>query len=98
MNPAALVLQLCRAMASVPDRVRVFTAHGREATLLEVLCAPEDIGALIGYGGEVLDALRWMVHLVGLRDQGRLVYVNILGAKGSRVRNVMKMEQIVAIL
>ena len=47
-----LTLQLAQAIVNHPDRVRVEAAEGASTIVLELSVDPEDMGRVIGKGGQ----------------------------------------------
>ena len=62
---------LVRLMVDHPDEVEVEEVPGREATLVELRVAEEDLGKVIGRQGRTARALRGLLAARGARDGER---------------------------
>lgn len=60
-----------------PDQVRIESLEGQRAMILQVHCAPEDMGKIIGKNGRVAKALRTLVGAAATRD-GKSAIVEII--------------------
>ena len=56
-----------RALVDKPDDVNVETAQGERATVIQVKCAKDDIGKIIGKNGKTISAIRALVNGAGKR-------------------------------
>ena len=56
-----------RALVDAPDDVAVETVPGERATIIQVSCAKEDIGKIIGKNGKTISAIRALVNGAGKR-------------------------------
>jgi len=56
-----------RALVDQPDDVNVETAPGERATVIQVKCAKDDIGKIIGKNGKTISAIRALVNGAGKR-------------------------------
>jgi len=63
----ALLERLIRALVDVPAAARVTVLSGRQASLLEVEVAPEDMCRVIGRAGAVAEAARSLLSSVGAK-------------------------------
>ena len=63
--------ELVRLMVDHPDRVQVDEIPGREAILLELQVAVEDLGKVIGRQGRTARALRSILTARGAREGER---------------------------
>ena len=60
-----------------PSQVRVETLEGQRAVILQVYCAPEDMGKVIGRNGRVAKALRELIRAAAMRE-GKSAIVEII--------------------
>lgn len=56
-----------RALVDQPDEVTVETVPGEKATIIQVTCAKDDIGKIIGKNGKTISAIRALVNGAGKR-------------------------------
>jgi uncharacterized protein len=56
-----------RALVDQPDDVNVETVPGERATIIQVKCAKDDIGKIIGKNGKTISAIRALVNGAGKR-------------------------------
>jgi hypothetical protein len=68
-----LLLQLARALAREPERVRVAERAQGGATVLALSVAPADRGRIIGREGRTAAALRTLLAAVARRGGGSCV-------------------------
>jgi len=73
----ALLERLIRALVDVPAAARVAVLSGRQASLLEVEAAPEDLCRVIGKGGAVAEAMRSLLSSVGAKTGRQYLMVLI---------------------
>jgi predicted RNA-binding protein YlqC (UPF0109 family) len=60
--PVELVSHIAGNLVSDPSRLRVEARHDGQTTLIEIHCAPEDAGQLIGRGGRVINSIRTLAR------------------------------------
>lgn len=53
-----LVSYIARALVDYPDKVDVVAMESQNSVILELKVAPEDVGKVIGKGGQTAKALR----------------------------------------
>ena len=53
-----LVEYIARALVDLPDKVNVVAMESQNSIILELKVAPEDVGKVIGKGGQTAKALR----------------------------------------
>lgn len=53
-----LVLYMARALVDHPEKVEVNAVEGESSLILELKVAPEDVGKVIGKGGQTAKAMR----------------------------------------
>lgn len=56
-----------RALVDQPDEVNVDSVPGERATIIQVKCAKDDIGKIIGKNGKTISAIRALVNGAGKR-------------------------------
>jgi len=56
-----------RALVDAPEKVSVETVEGERGTTIQVSCAKEDIGKIIGKNGKTISAIRALVNGAGKR-------------------------------
>ena len=56
-----------RALVDEPDAVVIDSAPGERATVIQVKCAKDDIGKIIGKNGKTISAIRALVNGAGKR-------------------------------
>jgi len=68
---------IARRLVQDPDAVRVRELPGVNATIIELSVAPDDMGRVIGKGGQVVNALRTLLGIVAAK-QGKRVMLEIV--------------------
>lgn len=53
-----LVEYIARALVDLPDKVEVVAVESQMSIILELKVAPEDVGKVIGKGGQTAKAMR----------------------------------------
>ena len=53
-----LVLYMARALVDHPEKVEVNAVEGENSVILELKVAPDDVGKVIGKGGQTAKAMR----------------------------------------
>ncbi|MCE5231559.1 KH domain-containing protein [bacterium] len=53
-----LVEYIARALVDLPDKVEVTAVESQMSVILELKVAPEDVGKVIGKGGQTAKAMR----------------------------------------
>ncbi|MCX7015936.1 MAG: KH domain-containing protein [Candidatus Sumerlaeota bacterium] len=53
-----LILYMARALVDEPEKVEVNAVEGENSVILELKVAPNDIGKVIGKGGQTAKAMR----------------------------------------
>lgn len=66
-----LIEYMARSLVDHPDAVRVERISGTHTTIYELRVAQEDMGRVIGKQGRVVNAMRTLVRMVGLREGKR---------------------------
>ena len=69
---AALAGFVAKNIVRNPDDVEVQLHEGGRQTVVEIACAQEDMGKLIGKGGRNIEAIRSVVRAAGLRQHERV--------------------------
>ena len=62
-----LILEIVQALVDLPDGVSVELIEDREATLLQVRVAPQDIGKVIGKQGRTARSLRTILGAASMK-------------------------------
>jgi len=70
---AELVEYIAAALVDIPDEVEVTEVAGRQASVLELRVAPEDVGKVIGKQGRTARAIRTLLSAVSDQDGRRAV-------------------------
>ena len=71
-----LVLFLAKSLVDQPDAVQVMETEGREAIILELSVAQEDMGKVIGKQGRIAKAIRTVVK-AATEKNAKPVFVEI---------------------
>ncbi|MBI4054110.1 MAG: KH domain-containing protein [Candidatus Doudnabacteria bacterium] len=66
-----LVLDIAKALVDSPDQVKVNPVVGEQVTILEVSCAPDDVGKIIGRKGRTVRSIRTIVGAVSMKERRR---------------------------
>ena len=61
-----------RALVDSPENVAVTTVPDEKVTVIQVSCAKEDIGKIIGKNGKTISAIRALVNGAGKRFEKEL--------------------------
>ncbi len=61
-----------RALVDQPDVVRIETVAGDRGLIIQVVCATEDVGKIIGKNGKTISAIRALVNGAGRRFEKEL--------------------------
>jgi uncharacterized protein len=72
----AVVEVLAKALADLPDAVRVVESQHKQVTLIELFVSPQDIAKVIGRQGRTAAALRTLASSAGERE-GKQVTLEI---------------------
>lgn len=75
---------LVAGIVANPDDVRVRSRQLRNATLLEVRVAPEDIGKVIGRNGRTATALRTVMTAIAGQKNLRIDFIDVDRVGGRR--------------
>jgi predicted RNA-binding protein YlqC (UPF0109 family) len=62
-----LVTQIAQALVDYPDQVEVNVIEGENSVILELKVAPDDIGKVIGKGGQTAKAIRKILSAAGTK-------------------------------
>ena len=65
MEAKELLELLARALVDDPDQVEVTEVEEPDELVLELRCAPDDVGKIIGRQGRTVRALRTLVDAAG---------------------------------
>ena len=66
-----LILEIVQALVDLPDGVSVELIEDREATILQVRVAPQDIGKVIGKQGRTARSLRTILGAASMKLRHR---------------------------
>ena len=77
MNLVELTEFLVKSVSKNPDMVSVKEFKNDEETVIEVLVYSEDISAIIGKNGVIINAIRNIVNLAAYNKQENSVKINI---------------------
>lgn len=69
---ADLAAFMAKGIVHDPDAIEVEVLDGGRQTVVEISCAPDDMGKLIGKGGRNIEAVRSVVRAAGLRHHQRI--------------------------
>jgi predicted RNA-binding protein YlqC (UPF0109 family) len=72
-----LVIFIVQSIVDEPDKVQVSQTEGERAVVIEVRCAPEDMGKIIGKKGRVIHAVRSLTQAAAAKE-GKRATVEIL--------------------
>lgn len=75
---------IVKSIVSSPDDVRVERTVDERGVLLVLHINPQDMGYVIGRGGQTAHAIRTLVKIVGARNNAR-VHLKIYEPEGSRM-------------
>ncbi|GAB4311613.1 MAG: KH domain-containing protein [Candidatus Sumerlaeia bacterium] len=62
-----LVVQIAQALVDQPDKVEVNVVEGENSVILELRVAPDDVGKVIGKGGQTAKAIRKILSAAGAK-------------------------------
>lgn len=68
-----LVEAIAKALVDSPDAVEVKEVLGKEAIVIELRVAPEDMGKVIGKQGRIAKAIRTVVKAAATKANKRVV-------------------------
>lgn len=74
---AELVSAIAKSLVDNPDAVQVTESAAKQATIIQLKVAPEDMGKVIGKQGRIAKALRTVVKAAATRA-GKKVIVEIV--------------------
>lgn len=60
--PLELVSFIAQSLVAEPDKLRVEAEHDERGIRIEIRCAPEDAGRIIGRGGRVINSIRTLAR------------------------------------
>lgn len=72
-----LVEYIVKSLVDDPSQVFVSEIEGENAVILELHVAPEDMGRVIGRGGQTINAVRTLVRVIAAK-QGKRVSLEIV--------------------
>ena len=62
-----LVTRIAQALVDHPEQVHVNAVEGENSVILELKVAPDDIGKVIGKGGQTAKAIRKILSAAGTK-------------------------------
>lgn len=62
-----LVTQIAQALVDHPEQVNVTVVEGENSIILELRVAPDDVGKVIGKGGQTAKAIRKILGAAGMK-------------------------------
>ncbi|CAA9577404.1 MAG: KH domain RNA binding protein YlqC [uncultured Truepera sp.] len=57
-----LVAFVVQNLVSEPERLEITTREGAQGLFIEIRCAPEDAGRIIGRGGRTINSIRTLAR------------------------------------
>ena len=71
-NAKKLLISIVESLVTNKDAVSVETKTDEMGVLLSLHLAPEDMGTVIGQGGNTAKAIRTLLRIVGLKESARI--------------------------
>ncbi len=68
-----LVEAIAKSLVDKPEEVKVKEVEGRQAIIIELTVAPEDMGKVIGKQGRIAKALRTVVKAAATKANKKVV-------------------------
>ena len=68
-----LVEAIAKSLVDNPDAVEVKEVEGRQAIVIELKVAPDDMGKVIGKQGRIAKAIRTVVKAAASRDDKKVI-------------------------
>lgn len=68
-----LVRAIAQSLVDHPEEVDVKEVEGRQATVIELRVAPDDMGKVIGKQGRIAKALRTVVKAAAAKENKKVV-------------------------
>jgi predicted RNA-binding protein YlqC (UPF0109 family) len=72
------VLYVVKSMVSYPDDVKIRRSVDELGVLLELEVHRDDVGKVIGKGGQTIKSLRVLLRVVGAKDNGNRVNLRLI--------------------
>lgn len=63
-----MLLNILRALVQAPEDLDVQEVKGLSKTFIEIRCAPEDVGCIIGKNGKTISAIRVLINAISRGD------------------------------
>lgn len=60
--PLELVSFVVQQLVTEPDHLRISSEHDEQGIRIEIRCAPDDAGRIIGRGGRVINSIRTLAR------------------------------------
>jgi predicted RNA-binding protein YlqC (UPF0109 family) len=77
MSYRPLVEHLIKSVVTEPDSVSVKESKDREGLVYHVVVSPNDVGKVIGKGGRVVSAIRYVVSAAAAKGRQK-AYIKVL--------------------
>ena len=72
-----LVEYIAKSLVDDPSQVHISEIEGETSVIVELRCAPDDMGRVIGRGGRTANAMRTLVRVLAAK-QGKRVTLEII--------------------
>ena len=72
-----LVEYIAKSLVDDPSQVHISEIEGETSVIVELRCAPDDMGRVIGRGGRTANAMRTLVRVLAAK-QGKRVALEIV--------------------
>ena len=72
-----LVEYIAKSLVDDPSQVHISEIEGETSVIVELRCAPDDMGRVIGRGGRTANAMRTLVRVLAA-NQGKRVTLEIV--------------------
>jgi predicted RNA-binding protein YlqC (UPF0109 family) len=76
MPVESLLWDIIASCCDQPIECRIVVGRGEQTLLLEVFTRAPDVAYLIGKEGQMVEAMRWVLGIVGVRE-GLRVYLEV---------------------
>lgn len=70
-----LLLNILRALVQAPEDLEVHEVQGASRRFLEIRCAPDDVGSVIGKNGKTISAIRVLINAITRSDETIVIEV-----------------------
>ena len=83
-QPEHLLFRLCAALVEDKTALRIVPSFVGDLESLEIMCAPDDGPRLIGKGGTIFQALKWVVAAAGAKVGRRINLDTVLAERTAK--------------